>query len=157
MNDFLKWTDKWLMGVKLLDDQHRMLADCLNRLVMECSCADITEDQDKIKQKETLAGLMEELYLKTKEHFRTEETMMHKEAYPGLPNHAREHIMLLGELKSTFAAKIRDGCCDMNPDILRALKSWYIAHIFSSDQEFSRYLLEKKTANINSKISKGSD
>ena len=65
---------------------------------------------------------------------------MLKAGYPGYKAHAREHAMLLAELKSTFAAKLRQGCCNIEPGIMKALRSWFIVHVVRSDREFADHV-----------------
>ena len=65
---------------------------------------------------------------------------MHRESYPGFAFHAREHAMLLAELKSTFDAELKQECCTMNEETLTALKSWFVVHLSRSDREFYNYL-----------------
>lgn len=145
MEGIFKWRDEWLLGIPTLDDQHRVLADCLNRLVNECASLHGPNgdgDNDPVR-KEALKQLMEKLCDRTRRHFAVEEEMMLEAGYPGYALHQREHVMLLAELKSTFAARLRDGCCNMNPEILSALKSWFIVHVVSSDREFAQWLSDR--------------
>lgn len=147
MKPFLSWRDEWLLGIEALDNQHRQLADCLNRLVVECSCENEPTDRDRAEKRSAVRALLDELYQQTRAHFEFEEAMMRRCGYPGYPSHAREHVMLLAELKSTFISALREGCCDMNPEILQALKSWLVAHVALTDREFADYLLEHAEQN----------
>ena len=151
MPEFIKWRDEWLLGVDTLDAEHRDLADCLNRLVRECLHGNNSDTKGSNKRTSVLKSLLDELYLKTKDHFSHEEAIMREEKYPGYNSHAREHAMLLGELKSTFAAKVKDGCSNIDPDILSELKYWFIAHVSRSDREFADYLdIKRKSRSGNS-------
>ena len=143
MQEFIKWRDEWSLGVDTLDAQHRDLADCLNRLVRECLHGHRSENKGSIKTSLVIQSLLDELYRKTKEHFSYEEAMMREEKYPGYISHAREHAMLLGELKSTFTAKVKEGCSDIDPELLSELKYWFIAHVSRSDREFADFLDNK--------------
>lgn len=145
MDGIFKWRDEWLLGIPTLDDQHRVLADCLNRLVNECASLHGPDGDGDPARKETLLQLMEELCERTRRHFAVEEDMMLEAEYPGYAHHQREHVMLLAELKATFAARVREGRCNMSPEILRALKSWFIVHVASSDREFARWLDDRDT------------
>ncbi len=147
MEGIFKWRDEWLLGIPTLDEQHRVLADCLNRLVSECARLHGPDgDEHDPVQKEVLVQLMENLSERTRRHFAVEEEMMQDAGYPGYASHQREHVMLLAELKSTFAARVRDGRCSMDPELLKALKSWFIVHVVSSDREFAQWLGERETA-----------
>lgn len=144
MEGIFKWRDEWLLGIPTLDDQHRVLADCLNRLVSECAKLHGPDgDGGDTLRKEALMELMEELCTRTRTHFGIEEDIMLDTDYPGYADHRREHVMLLAELKSTFATRIKDGCCNMNPETLHALKSWFIVHVAHSDRQFANWLNDR--------------
>ena len=71
---FLDWRDEWTFGVDFMDDDHRALADMLNR---------IAEDFPPVRQRDVseassrrLAEALEELAQHTREHFRREEDAM---------------------------------------------------------------------------------
>ena len=140
-----EWRDEWLLGIPTLDDQHRVLAGCLNRLVSECAelHGSDGDDNEIAVRKEAMARLVDDLYNRSRKHFGVEEEMMLDHAYPGYEHHRREHVMLLAELKSTFAAPLKDGCCNMKPEVLRALKSWFIVHVASSDREFAQWMSDR--------------
>lgn len=146
MEPYFHWRDEWLLGIDILDDQHRVLSDGINQLVQLCHTEGGSGTSDREQRIKLLSDLMDELYRNTREHFRVEEAMMKKEAYPGYASHVREHAMLLAELKSTFAERLKRGCCSMEPDILNALKSWFIVHVSHSDREFANYLKTGKPA-----------
>ncbi len=140
MEKFIQWRNEWLLGIDVLDNQHRALADQLNRLVQECSCGKESGQQDNEQRRKKLASMVDELYTQTRQHFSDEEAMMLKQGYPGYKAHAREHTMLLAELKSTFAASFEQGCCNMEPAVMKALRSWFIVHIVRSDREFADHV-----------------
>ena len=146
MVPFLTWSDDWLLGIETLDNQHKLLADCLNKLVVECKRETDGSTESLEKRKQVLASLFNDLYITTKKHFSLEEALMRNEEYPLYATHAREHLMLIAELKATFDQGMRNGCCNLNPDILRDLKSWLIAHVSRSDRHFADFLLEKHPA-----------
>lgn len=146
MAAFITWSDERRLGIDTLDNQHRLLADCINRLVDECRQAENDSPENKLKHEEVLARLIDELYATTKNHFNHEEALMRKENYPSYATHAREHLMLLAELKATVGNGLKVDCASLNQDILNSLKSWLIAHVSHSDRDFADFLLEKHRA-----------
>lgn len=140
MEEFISWRDDWRLGIQLLDEQHRLLADCINRLVQQCSCAEDVAEKDREEVRRRLGELLDELYGKAKHHFKNEEALMQERGYPGYASHLREHVMLLAELKSTFITKFEQGCCHMDPAVFKALKSWFIVHVIRSDREFADFI-----------------
>ena len=146
MGAFITWSDDWLLGIDTLDNQHKVLADCINKLVAECKQAGTVTPESAEQRKARLAGLFNELYTTAKRHFSLEEALMRHEGYPSYSAHAREHVMLIAELKATFVNSLKEGCSTLNHDILTALKSWLIAHVSRSDRDFANFLLEKRQA-----------
>ncbi len=145
MEDFISWRDDWRLGIELLDQQHRVLADCLNRLVRQCACTADAGEQDQEEARQRLGELLDELYCKARQHFSNEETMMLEQGYPGYASHLQEHVMLLAELKSTFITRFEQGCCHVDPSVFKALKSWFIVHVIRSDREFANFIRNHST------------
>lgn len=143
MTAFLTWSKDWLLGIDALDSQHKVLADSINRLVVECRQTAAASPEKNEHRRELLVRLFQELYTTTKEHFCFEEALMCAEDYPGLAAHAREHVMLIAELKATFVNGVKEGRCQLDPDFLQALKTWLIAHVTHSDREFAEFLRKK--------------
>ena len=146
MEPFIHWRDDWLMNIEVLDNQHKLLADSVNRLVRACQAESAPDSSDEEQRRINLTALMDELYRETSEHFRTEEALMKKQAYPGYASHAREHTMLLAELKSTFSEPLQSADCGLKLDIIKSLKSWFIAHVSSSDRRFAEYVKSRDSA-----------
>ena len=144
MEDFISWRADWQLGIRLLDEQHRMLADCLNRLVRQCSCAKDMGEGANEEARQHVGQLLDELYSRAKQHFSKEEALMREHGYPGYVSHRREHSMLLAELKSTFISKFEEGCCHVDPAVFKALKSWYIVHVIRSDREFADFVHSRR-------------
>ena len=140
MEEFISWRDDWRLGIELLDEQHQLLADCLNRVVRQCSCTEDDDARDREKLRLRLGALLDELYAKAKRHFKKEEALMLEHGYPAYASHQREHVMLLAELKSTFITRFEQGCCHMDPAVFKALKSWFIAHVIRSDRDFADFI-----------------
>lgn len=139
----ITWSDDRLLGIDSLDQQHRTLVDCINKLVTECRKSGTDTHGSAGEKREKLARLFDELYTTAKAHFSYEETMMRDMNYPGYAAHAREHVMLIAELKSSFANTLKQAQCSVTPELLQALKSWLIAHVSRSDRDFAKYFLEQ--------------
>ena len=140
MEEFISWRDDWRLGIELLDQQHALLADCINRLVRQCACTENAPQAGRDADRQRLGEVLEELYAKARQHFRNEEALMLERGYPGYASHLQEHSMLLAELKSTFIDRFRQGCCHMDPAVFKALRSWFIVHVIRSDREFADFI-----------------
>lgn len=85
-----------------------------------------------------LNELLNIFYEQVKAHFNDEEELMLKANYAGHADHAREHLMLLAELKR-YHRHIEEELDNINIDTLSSLKSWFISHILSNDKEFADF------------------
>ncbi len=144
MESFLKNQGEWLLGIRFLDVQHQDIARHLDLLMKEYSHLSNDRSPKTSTQqahcRAKFTKLIDDFYLRIKSHFTAEEEFMIREDYPRYSSHAREHMMLLAELKSTHADMLREGCGNTHPDIFKPLKEWFIVHIAHSDREFANYL-----------------
>lgn len=135
MSPVLSWSSTLDLGIPSVDQQHRALADLLNRLT------DCTQDAS------AALVLLDELYAHTRDHFLHEEVLMEEIGYAEHHSHHTEHVLLLAELKH-FIAQIRDGKIQLEPHSLSALKGWLVSHIKDSDRTFAKSYLHTKRARM---------
>lgn len=155
MSAFLEWTDKLILGVSEMDEQHLGMLTVLQRLAevaqLKLGAADcpspsplstgmpIKDADVPVEIDPCILHLLEELVQLTREHFKSEEAFMSEQGYPGLHEHRREHTMLSAELK-LFVRDITQGAAVLDQKTLCSLKQWLIVHIVESDKEFADYL-----------------
>ena len=134
MNKFVNWKYEWSLGVELIDQQHRDLAVVFNRIgeLYLSNDSSLNFDQRSSQLQEQLNMF----YVMVKEHFNGEDALMLEVNYPGYNEHAREHLMLLAELRN-YIRQVEEELDNINIGILSSLKSWFISHIVGSDKEFS--------------------
>lgn len=132
MKPFLLWRSDWLVGFDELDQQHISLAGLLNDL-FEALGSDTTGANPKLHR------LLMELAENTRCHFHDEEEFMRSFDYPQLPEHHREHAMLLAELQELMR-EIEEGRRHFTLETLTALKHWQIDHVLNSDKVFADYV-----------------
>jgi len=144
MEDFLKWRKSWLTGIETLDAQHAELATCLNNIARICFCKDDPGSKTGSWKTDQLENLTAQLYDKSKQHFQYEEQLMLEAGYPGYSAHVNEHSMLLAELKLVIRTVIKKGDGNIDPEILEALKSWFIIHIAHSDKLFAQFVSRQR-------------
>ena len=135
MKLFLEWLDDWQLGILEIDQHHQEMAELLNRIV-----GSLGSEAETGSGEETLP-LVLDLLNRTRRHFKVEEAVMRKYAYPGLGEHHREHVLLLAELQELIR-EIEEGRRHFDLETLTALKHWLINHVLESDQAFARYLQE---------------
>ena len=137
MKKFFEWRDEWSLGVEIIDRQHRQLAVMLNKIAeLYLNDGGRTDPGQRSSQ---LHEQLETFHEKVREHFNDEEDLMRKANYPGHTEHARDHLMLLAELKH-YIRDIEGGLDDINIGTLDSLKIWFFTHITGSDKEFADFL-----------------
>lgn len=122
----IEWTEKYELGIKEIDNQHKGLVILINELF---------ELMSQGKAKNHLEDIFNHLTDYTKKHFFAEEKLMIKYAYTGYDEHKAEHkifIEKLGELKTDFA----NGKTTISLEILNFLKDWLLNHIRITDQKY---------------------
>jgi hemerythrin len=128
--DWLAFNDSHLVGVAVIDAQHRQLVNLVNGINRSIS---LNEDQGKV------ATLFDGLLKFTLHHFHTEHGFMREHKYPEMHSHDREHAKLTTELGLIIQKFGNEG--DLL--VLQKIKDWLIVHIRNSDSDLGRFLNEK--------------
>jgi len=137
MKIFVEWQYECSLGREIMDRQHSHLAVIFNKV---CELYFNTDEQTDLEQRSNqLHEQLNILHEKTKEHFNIEDDLMLRENYPGHTEHARNHLMLLAELKH-YIRRVEKGLENINIAALRSLKSWFISHIINDDKKFADFL-----------------
>jgi hemerythrin len=135
MRPFLIWRDDWLLGYQAMDEQHLALANTLNELHRF-----LVFDGNKPRAgMDQLCQRLSDLLEMVRQHFNDEEALMQSCEYDGLPEHHREHAMLLAEMQELIR-EIEAGSRPFTLETLSALKYWQIDHVLYSDRRFTDYL-----------------
>jgi len=123
--------EKHLVGVVVIDEQHRKQAGLVAKL---------REAVNKKENEERIDHLFVELYDFTQFHFATEHSLMTKHEYPGILSHDRAHRYLLKEL-SRFRSEMSQGGDSF---LFTTLEHWLLQHILSEDKPLGAYLAQKR-------------
>ena len=146
MKNFIEWQNTWSLGIDEIDQHHQQLAVIFNKIVEIF----LNKNTDQIDS-EQRSHLMHEMLMlfneKVREHFHSEEELMHNVNYPGRTEHAREHLMLLAELKH-YIKDIEEELDNLNMSSLNSLKAWFISHITLSDRKLANYLHQQNETNM---------
>ncbi len=126
----MTWNDRYSVGVKVLDDQHKGLVDTLNKLhgaMMKGQAREIT------------GSLLRQLVEYTREHFASEEKLMTSTRYPALAQHKAKHKELTAQV-SEFVHSYEKGTASINLDLMNFLRDWLGTHILKEDHEYGPWL-----------------
>ncbi len=130
--ELLPWSDLYCIGVRQIDDQHKVLVDLLNRVARAASGGG-----DSAIVEETLAALMQ--YVET--HFGFEEELMRRHGYASMQSHIEAHGRLVGRLQA-LVARNGQGQSLTTDELMAFLRQWLIAHILHTDKALGMALNE---------------
>lgn len=128
----LEWTKRMEVGHAVIDRQHRELFRRFDGLMEACRQA---RGKERIKE---LLGFLDS-YVVT--HFREEERMMDRHAYPGAEEHKAQHSHFIDRL-NTLKADIKEKgvSTELVISTNQVLLKWIIEHIKNIDVKLGAFL-----------------
>jgi len=132
MAEFVEWEDRFSVGIKEINDQHKKLIALTNTLFEACR-------QGSESAGEAFAPALKEAVDYVKTHFAFEEGLMNRFAYPQISEHKKEHesfVMKIIEEAQAF----KEGRRFVPNHFARFLRDWLLEHIAIQDQKLGRYL-----------------
>lgn len=132
------WSEKYSVGVRFFDDQHKelfMLTDSLVNAIVSKAPAKIVDE------------LFDELILYAKMHFKDEERMMSANRYNLMETHRQEHKNLL-QLLSEFKTVVDANMAQNSDTDIAFLENWLKSHICDADMLYEGKLKESHTLNL---------
>jgi hemerythrin len=133
MKKFIEWSEELSVGIQEIDEQHKVLVNCVNEL------------HDALDQKrgfEVTAGILSKLDEYTRVHFAVEESLMRIMGYPEYERHKKEHDNLIEQL-TTIREKYTADHHSVTFELMYFLKQWLTHHILETDKHYSPYLLAR--------------
>lgn len=127
------WNDTYSVKVGTIDHQHKRLFDITNEL---------HEALGSGKGQASVKKILQELIDYTVTHFRNEEAMLEKQAYPNLAVHRLEHKGLIDKIKK-FQADYESGQMGMAIKLMDFLQGWLKNHILKTDMQYSAHMNAK--------------
>jgi hemerythrin len=125
----INWDDSYSVGIKKIDEQHKVLVKLVNELHDAMSQGAATSVLSKV-----LGSLVDYTII----HFSTEEELMRSYSYPDLDKHKVEHDKLTGQVKD-FQQKFLSGKSTITYELMDFLSDWLINHILDTDKKYSPY------------------
>ena len=126
------WNDSLLIGVDLIDNQHRELVGRMDKLMQASRMG-----KGSTEIEETLRFVVSYV----KEHFKDEEDMQAKYAYPDIVEHKKLHA---GFVKSTVGLlqeyQKTGSSTEFTGKVNKTLVEWLFRHIRSEDKKLAIYI-----------------
>lgn len=119
------WSEKICTGINAIDDQHKYLIDCLNKLGDAIS-NNITENE--------ILAILHKMQKYAILHFETEEKFMQNAYYSSTHKntHMNEHNKFILEVEHLLK-NFKNGNNTIATDIYTFLGSWLVFHIMNTD------------------------
>ena len=124
--EYIKWNNKYCVGIPIIDEQHKKLFGFLNKTI------DVMEHSDN---KEELKDVLEEMIKYAIEHFVTEEDYMIEFTYPEFEYHQEEHHGF-ADKTITYYDSVVNGDNYISNELIEYLKHWLVNHIQSTDRKY---------------------
>ncbi|WP_235956986.1 bacteriohemerythrin [Fundidesulfovibrio magnetotacticus] len=132
----MPWTSELATGVKIIDEQHRVLVDMINKLYAAMKGG---------KGKDVMEKLLDGLAEYTVKHFGTEEQYFDQFRYPETGAHKKLHEDLKAKVVD-FIGKYKSGQAAISMDLMEFLKEWLETHIVKTDKRYARFFLDNGLA-----------
>ncbi|MCL2025712.1 MAG: bacteriohemerythrin [Leptospirales bacterium] len=140
--DIVTWSETYVTGIKLIDDQHRELVDLTNKLYRAC-----LSEKNTAVFKETMSSMVE--YVRF--HFGTELELLERVNYPDLLEHKKQHESLVKNILDAVK-DYGDGKKFVPNVFVRTLKDWVLSHIAHSDKLYATYIADQKKKGLLSNV-----
>ena len=129
----MPWSNLLSVGVREIDDQHRVLVDILNRLgdVLLGEVADWDAGR-----------ILGELVQYTERHFLWEENLMRQVDYADVEAHLAEHRKLIERLREK-TDRFERGDLPNAEELVVFVREWLTMHILKTDRQLAGVLNEQ--------------
>lgn len=135
--EWIKWDDKYKIGYKRIDDQHKELVNIINDLY---DCIDYSDSEDD-KLKEAFKNVLKKTVDYVTYHFTYEEKIMHAIQYRKLLEHSSSHREFTQTIYN-YVLSYENGSLDAIHNLVKYLKEWLLNHVLVADKEFVMEVIE---------------
>lgn len=129
----LTWDARLATGRRTIDEQHQALIEALGR---------VHDAIDQAKGKDEVGRALAFLKDHTIKHFRMEEDLMRRHAYPATTRHEVIHHELVSHV-SDLLDRFQQGRTPLSPPVMDFLEKWLMDHIQGEDALLGAYLRSK--------------
>ena len=136
VQDTIVWNSRFILGIPLLDNQHKNMVNIANELFAACiESPDIANDHFL----KNASGAIEKMYY----HFSNEEKLMTVLDYHGFIHHKREHENFIGEAFK-LSKEHKSGNKIIPHRFVYFFRDWLLSHMMISDRVLANYIHKMK-------------
>lgn len=125
----IEWSDKFSVGISVLDEQHKQLIGMINLLVEFSNESLVSESITKTLRKITQYAVT---------HFEDEERIMIEQSYSDYIRHSAQHTSFIMKIASVHSINIMSDD-DMSITIVEYLREWLTDHILEEDMKYKQF------------------
>jgi hemerythrin len=135
MDEYISWTPDLAVHVDTIDEQHQQLYRKMNDVIVATL---------KGEGKQEIGNFVGFLRDYTIVHFRDEEDLMTRHAYPGLDAQKKAHQYFTEEVDQ-MVSQVHAGEVDsqMVSAVITKLGDWFSNHIRSMDKQLGQFMKDK--------------
>eukprot|EP01028_Stygiella_incarcerata_P005461 TRINITY_DN2308_c0_g1_i1.p1 TRINITY_DN2308_c0_g1~~TRINITY_DN2308_c0_g1_i1.p1 ORF type:complete len:163 (+),score=43.89 TRINITY_DN2308_c0_g1_i1:118-606(+) len=136
----MNWTEKYAVGVKTIDDQHKVLFRMIFEIKQLLDWKFETEDEAHERILRVFDGLIDYSGF----HFDTEEGIMAENGY--IPEDFKRHKLIHDYFIQQilrFRCNVELGIADETQDLSSMLTEWLVVHIQKNDLQLGEFLNKK--------------
>lgn len=130
----LEWSEKYLIGIDRIDFEHETFFGLVS---------DFEKARLKNSDKKVLLGILDEIALYARFHFRSEENVMKALGYPDLEAHAQKHLQLIEDLSNKILG-ITLGSTTAE-EAQNFLVDWFLRHTTNEDKKIADFQASSAT------------
>ncbi len=130
----MEWSDKFSVGVDVIDAQHRKLLELINQF------GDIADAENTTRANSFSA--LNAMVKYAELHFKTEEGYLERYGYSQYSNQKKDHEEFFEKVFSMMQQLEDEGILTLG-SIIIFLEDWYADHILGEDQKYKKFLMEK--------------
>lgn len=126
----VSWTDKLLVNIPSMDQDHRRLVELINSLY---------NSMNRGEGRDGLGSILKELVNYTVTHFKREEDLLVKANFPDVAAHKVLHNRFVEQVLA-FQKEYSEGDVQIDMKLLKLLREWLVDHILVVDTQYSKHL-----------------
>jgi len=131
------WEEAYRTGIRVIDEDHKMLFSIINNLIDETT----TENPTMYRE---ISSLLEALLTYVNSHFTREERFLEQFGYPDIIAHRRTHDTLRNQLHEIVNDFKNDPESINLNQLSTFLTKWLSDHILKTDMDYVPYLTGEK-------------
>ncbi|MDR0291127.1 MAG: bacteriohemerythrin [Treponema sp.] len=132
----VSWSENYVTGIKMVDDQHKELVNLTNHLYKACLTSEAAVEY---VFKDAMVRMVD--YVRF--HFSAELELLERIHYPEYHSHKKQHDQLVKQILEA-AEEYNAGRKFIPHVFVRTLKDWVFSHIAISDMMYAGYVAEQK-------------